>query len=92
MVSPWPSKPYTFHALRKTFGPLYVTCSNCRRFVHLPIGGLRDVDYRTRTFSCSVCGAAGYLAISDPRTERGMEDFKPDPRRTRSVTPRRWSD
>jgi hypothetical protein len=46
----------------------------------LHIAGLRDVDYRTRTFSCSVCGGSGALANTDPSTETGMTDFRLDQR------------
>lgn len=50
MVGPWLDKPYTFRALRKTFGPLWLRCDVCRRYVPLKIGGLQNVDYRTKTF------------------------------------------
>lgn len=80
MVSPWPGKPYTFRALRETFGPLFVRCDVCRRFVRLRLAGLQDTDYRTKTFSCSLCGGAGYLAIEDPTTESGMTDYRLDER------------
>ena len=49
----WPHKPYTFRALRKTFGAMWVRCDVCRRYAPLSIGGLQDVDYRSKTFSCS---------------------------------------
>jgi hypothetical protein len=77
MVDPFQGVPYSFGALRKTFGPLYVRCDLCRRFALLHLGrhGLRDVDYRSRTFSCSRCGSVAALAISDPRTELGLSDF-----------------
>jgi hypothetical protein len=79
MAASRPTLAYTFGALRETFGPLYVRCDICRRHVKLPMAGLRDVDYRRRTFSCTRCGPPGYLAISDPVTEKGMEDYRLDP-------------
>jgi hypothetical protein len=33
------------------------------------LGELRDVDYRTKTFSCCRCGSDGALAITEPNTE-----------------------
>jgi hypothetical protein len=78
MVGPWLVKPYTFRALRKTYGPLWLRCDVCRRYVPLKIGGLQNVDYRTKTFSCSKCGAAAYVAIIEPIKETGMEDYRLD--------------
>ena len=66
--------PYTFRALRKTYGPLWLRCDVCRRYVPLKIGGLQNVDYRTKTFSCSKCGAAAYVAIIEPIKETGTLD------------------
>jgi len=56
MVSPFRGVPYSFGALRKVFGPLWVRCDVCRRYARLHLGELRGVDYRTKTFSCSICG------------------------------------
>jgi hypothetical protein len=39
MTEAWPYKPYTFRAL-------------CRRDAPLRIGGLQEVEYRSKTFSC----------------------------------------
>jgi hypothetical protein len=82
MVDRFPGKPFSFGALRKTFGPLYLRCDICRRFALLQLGahGLRDVDYRTKRFSCSVCGDEAWLTVTDPRTERGMGDYRLDQR------------
>jgi hypothetical protein len=80
MVGPFNGVPYSFGALRQTFGPLYVRCDVCRRYARLHLVGLRDVDYRTRSFSCVVCGADGALAITDPSTETGMTDYRLDQR------------
>jgi hypothetical protein len=40
-----PHRPYTFRALRKTFGPLYLRCDSGRRFAMLQLAAhlLRDV-------------------------------------------------
>jgi hypothetical protein len=58
MVDPFKGMPYRFGALHKTFGRLYVRCDVCPRFALLQLGRnkLSDVDYRTKRFSCSVCG------------------------------------
>jgi hypothetical protein len=80
MVSAWPSTPFTFRALRKTFGTMWLRCDACRRYAPLRMAGLHDVDHRTRTFSCSVCGAAATLCVIEPISERGMEDYRLDAR------------
>jgi hypothetical protein len=60
MTSPWPHKAYTFRSLRKTFGTMWVRCDVCRR---AEIGGVQEVDYRSKTFSCSQCVNEGDLAV-----------------------------
>jgi hypothetical protein len=35
MVDPFPGVPYSFGALRKTFGPLWIRCDVCRRYARL---------------------------------------------------------
>ena len=70
-----PHKPYTFRALRKTFGAMWVRCDVCRRYAPLSIGGLQEVDYRSKTFSCSQCGSEAYLAVIEPIKEAGMQDY-----------------
>ena len=67
----WPHKPYTFRALRKTFGAMWVRCDICRRYAPLSIGGLQEADYRSKTFSCSQCGSEAYLAVIEPINEAG---------------------
>jgi transcription elongation factor Elf1 len=62
----WPHKSYTFRALRKTFGAMWVRCDVCRRYAPLSIAGLQEVDYRSKTFSCSQCGSEAYLAVIEP--------------------------
>jgi hypothetical protein len=37
--------------------------------------GLHDVDYRTKTFSCSVCGSEAYFCLVEPTKEYGMADY-----------------
>ena len=78
MVSPWPAKPYTFRALAKTFGPMWVRCDACRRYARLKITGLQDVDYRTKTFSCSRCGSEAFVCVIEPVRETGMHDYRLD--------------
>jgi hypothetical protein len=80
MVGPFRGVPYSFGALRKVFGPLWVRCDVCRRYARLHIGELRDVDYRTKTFSCSICGADGAMALEEPCKDTGMEDYRLDQR------------
>ncbi|WP_422000410.1 hypothetical protein [Reyranella sp.] len=79
MVGPWPHRAYTFHALQRTFGPMWLRCDVCRRYAPLPLAGLRDVDYRSRTFSCVRCGTAGALCLVEPSREAGMADYRLDP-------------
>jgi hypothetical protein len=90
MVDRFPGKPFSFGALRKTFGPLYLRCDICRRFALLQLGAheLRDVDYRTKRFSCSVCGEEAWLTVTDPRTEHGMGDYRLDQRERPESHPR----
>ena len=88
----WPHKPYTFRALRKTFGAMWVRCDVCRRYAPLSIGGLQEIDYRSKTFSCSQCGSEAYLAVIEPIKEAGMQDYRldhrDDPRRHPSAVDR----
>ena len=78
MTGPWPHKPFTFRALRKTFGAMWVRCDICRRYAPLSIGGIQEVDYRSKTFSCSQCGSEAYLAVIQPIKEAGMQDYRVD--------------
>jgi hypothetical protein len=66
MVGPWPHRAFTFRALSKTYGQMWLPKTYgqmwlrgdvCRRYARLKLAGLHDVDYRTKTFSCSVCGS-----------------------------------
>ena len=79
MTEAWPHKPYTFRPLRKTFGAMWVRCDVCRRDAPLSIAGLQEVDYRSKTFSCSQCGSEAYLALIEPIKEAGMQDYRLDP-------------
>jgi hypothetical protein len=67
MVGPWPYRAFTFRALSKTYGQMWLRCDVCRRYARLKLAGLNDVDYRTKTFSCSVCGSEAYLFVAVPR-------------------------
>ncbi len=58
---PWPYKPYTVRALQKTYGPMWVRRNLCRRYAHLRLTGLLDVDYRTKRFSWSRCGSEAWV-------------------------------
>jgi hypothetical protein len=78
MVSPWPSKPFTFRALAKTYGPMWLRCDACRRYARLNLAGLHEVDSRTKTFSCSRCGDNAGFCVVEPIKERGMEDYRLD--------------
>ena len=75
MTSAWPDKPFTFRALKATFGQMWLRCDVCRRYAPLNMAGLYDVDYRTKTFSCSRCGGAAWSCVVEPIKERGMEDY-----------------
>jgi hypothetical protein len=46
------------------------------RYARLSLRELRDVDYRTKTFSCSICGADGAMALEEPCKDNGMEDYR----------------
>jgi hypothetical protein len=39
---------------------------------------LHDVDYRTKTFSCSVWGSEAYFCLVEPITEYVMADYRLD--------------
>jgi hypothetical protein len=78
MVGPFPGVPYSFGALRQTYGPLFVRCDVCRRYARLYLAEIRDTDSRTKTFSCCRCGTDGALAITEPNTETGMTDYRLD--------------
>ena len=82
MVGPWPHPAFTFRALSKTYGQMWLRCDVCRRYARLKLAGLHDVDYRTKTFSCSVCGSEAYFCLVEPITEYGMADYRLDERET----------
>ena len=75
MVGPFRGVPYSFGALRQFFGPLWVRCDVCRRYARLNLRELRDVDYRTKTFSCSICGSAGAMALDETHKDTWMKDY-----------------
>ena len=78
MTSPWPHKPYTFRALAKTFGPMWLRRDVCGRYARFHMGELAEVDYRAKTFSCSRRGAEAYLALVEPIKETGMAAYRLD--------------
>jgi len=78
MVGPWPHRGFTFRALSKTYRQMWLHCDVCRRYARLKLAGLHDVDYRTRTFRCSVCGSEAYFCLVEPTKEFGMHDYQLD--------------
>ena len=81
MVGPWNAQPYTFRALRKTFGAMWLRCDACRRFAPLTLPpGYLERDYRTVSFSCSVCGSVAAHTVTHPHSEQGMKDYREDVR------------
>jgi hypothetical protein len=44
----------------------------------LDLAGLRDVDSRTKTFSCSRCGSDAGFCVVEPIKEGGMADYRLD--------------
>ena len=63
MVGPFPGVPYSFGALRQTYGPLFVRCDVCRRYARLYLAKIRDTDYRTKTSSCGMGAMLGCAGI-----------------------------
>jgi len=53
MVGPFPGVPYSFGALRQTFGPLFVRCDVCRRYARLYLADIRDTDYRSKLLAAA---------------------------------------
>jgi hypothetical protein len=92
MVGSWPHRAFTFRALAKIYGPMWLRCDVCRRYATLKLAGLHDVDYRSKTFSCSRCGAEAYLCLVEPIKETGMGDYRLDeqsePQRHRAAVKR----
>jgi hypothetical protein len=80
MVGPWPHRAFTFRALSKTYGQMWLRCDVCRRYARLKLAGLHGVDYRTKTFSCSSYGSEAYFCLVEPTKEFGMHDYHLDER------------
>jgi hypothetical protein len=78
MIGPSPYRAFTFRSLSKTNGPMWLRCDICRRYGRLKLAGLHDVYYRTKTFSCSVCGSEAYFCLVEPTKEFGMHDYRLD--------------
>ena len=89
MVGYWPDRAFTFRAFRKVFGPLWVRCDVCRRYARLHLGELRNVDYRTKTFSCSICGSDGAMALEEPCKDTGWKTIGSTSALTHSTTRQR---
>src|SRR5260370_20905699 len=56
---------------------MWLRCDVCRRYAPLKLGGLHDVDYRTKTFSCSRCGGEAYFCLVEPVTAYVVNDYRP---------------
>jgi hypothetical protein len=78
MVGPWPHRAFPFRALSQAYGQMWLRCDVCRRYARLKLAGLRDIDYRTKTFGCSVCGSEAYFCLVEPINEFGMHDVRLD--------------
>jgi hypothetical protein len=85
MVGPWPYRAFTFRALAKTYGQMWLRCDVCRRYARLKLPGLHDVDSRTKTFSCSRCGGEAYFCVVEPITERAWGTIVSTRSRNRSA-------
>jgi hypothetical protein len=57
---------------------MWLRCDVCRRYARLNLAGPYDVDYRTKTFSCSRWGGEAYFCLVEPITEYGMADYRID--------------
>ena len=80
MVGPWPHRAFTFRALSKTYGQMWIRCDVCRRYARLKLAWPHNVDYRTKTFSCSVCSSEAYFCLVESTKEFGMHDYRLDER------------
>jgi hypothetical protein len=49
-------------------------------YARLHLRELRDVDYRTKTFSCSIYGSDGAMALDEPCKDTGVKDYRLDQR------------
>ena len=56
---------------------MWVRCDVCRRYAPLSIGGLQEVDHRSKTLAAR-CGSEAYLAVIEPIKEAGMQDYRVD--------------
>jgi len=73
-MSPTPSAHGARHSARCGCAATLALCPDAP----LSIAGLQDVDYRSKTFSCSQCGSEAYLAVIEPIKEAGMQDYRFD--------------
>jgi hypothetical protein len=71
---------------------MWLRCDVCRRYARLNLAGLHHVDYCSKTFSCSRCGAEAWLCVVEPIKETGVEDYRldgvPQPERHPKATER----
>src|SRR5580704_16315632 len=54
MVGPWPHRAFTFRALSKTYGQMWLRCDVCRRHARLKLQGRMMVGYRTNVTACKI--------------------------------------
>ena len=74
----WPHKPYTFRALRKTFGAMWVRCDACRRYAPLSIGAFRMWTIGARPLAARSVAARPTSPSFEPIKEAGMRDYRLD--------------
>ena len=48
---------------------MWLRCDIYRRYARLTLAGLHDVDYRSKAFSCSLCGSEAYFCLVQPTKE-----------------------
>ena len=61
MVGPWLNKPFTFRALSKPYGQMWLRRDVCRRYARLKLQGRMMVGYRT-----NITALAGAAARASP--------------------------
>jgi hypothetical protein len=57
---------------------MWVCWDLCRRYAHLRLTGLLDVDYRMKRFSYSRCGSEAWVCVVEPVKELGMRNYRFD--------------
>jgi len=91
MVGPWQHQPYTFRALSKTYGQMWLRCDVCR-YARLKLAGLRgrlpDQDFQ-------LLSVRFWGPLQSGRADQGIRNARLPPRRAAnslSVTPTPSSD